>query len=530
MPALCDLDSLRQLQEGLEGFIRELDHPVVVEDGVELFDLTRAQWRLAVEFGKLVFEAWSPARSIVRRVEDVASRKRGLLRVLARKRAASEASMLEFRELDFAERTESVAPPLDRARFRREFLRMLEREFPGWRLERVSNRSDREHSFSAWYTRGWARRGGTAWAFLGLSEAETPAAADAALAFGLIWLDWLRSRSDGVSVPGLKLFLPRGAAEATAHRAAHLDRQAVEMEIFEWNLSDSSSGPQPPERVDLCDYGNVETRLVPRLDRQALAERHREFVRALLGDLVGRVDLVPDPSGRFLSLRVRGLAIARVEGDLDPRVYFGLEGNTQKLDSENRTEFRALIEGVLKLRRAPGGDASHEFYRLQGERWLESLLVGDISKIDPALSPDCVYPQVPAFSGPASCQRHRGVIDVLGVTRGARLGTGNRLAVIELKLYEEINLPLQGLDYWLRVKWLGQRRQFTQFGYFPGIEVASEPPLLYLVSPAFRFHSTTGRVIRYFAPSIEIIQVGLNEQWREGIKVLFRRTLRGGPP
>src|SRR2546430_7093879 len=36
-------------------------------DGVELFDQTRAQWRLGVEFGKLVFEAWSPARSIVRR-------------------------------------------------------------------------------------------------------------------------------------------------------------------------------------------------------------------------------------------------------------------------------------------------------------------------------------------------------------------------------------------------------------------------------------------------------------------------------
>ena len=176
---------------------------------------------------------------------------------------------------------------------------------------------------------------------------------------------------------------------------------------------------------------------MPRLDRQALAERHREFVRGLLGDLLRRVDLVPDPSGRFLSLRVRGLAIARVEGDLDPRVYFGLEGNTQKLDSGNRTEFRALVEGVLKLRKAPGGDTSHEFYRLQGERWLESLLIGDISKIDPALSPDCVYPQVPAFSGPASSERHRGVIDVLGTTRGLRLGTGNRLAVIELKLCEE---------------------------------------------------------------------------------------------
>ena len=141
------------------------------------------------------------------------------------------------------------------------------------------------------------------------------------------------------------------------------------MEIFEWSRSDSSSGPQPPERVDLCDYGNVETRLVPRLDRQALAERHREFVRALLGNLVGRVELVPDPSGRFLSLRVRGLAIARVESDLDPRVYFGLEGNTQKLDSGNRTEFRALVEGVLKLRRAPGRSEERRVGKECRSRW-----------------------------------------------------------------------------------------------------------------------------------------------------------------
>src|SRR5437763_6387833 len=110
MPALCDLDSLRQLQEGIEGSIRGLDHPVVVEDEVELFDLTSAQWRLGVEFGKLVFEAWSPARSIVWRVEGVAGRDRGLIRVVVRRRAAAESSLLEFRGLGFAERTESVAP------------------------------------------------------------------------------------------------------------------------------------------------------------------------------------------------------------------------------------------------------------------------------------------------------------------------------------------------------------------------------------------------------------------------------------
>ena len=123
---------------------------------------------------------------------------------------------------------------------------------------------------------------------------------------------------------------------------------------------------------------------------------------------------------------------------------------------------------------------------------------------------------------------HRGVIDILGVTQSAGRGMRNRLAVIELKVSEEINLPLQGLDYWLRVKWLQERGQFKEFGYFSGTELSNEAPLLYLVCPAFRFHSTTGRMLRYLHPSIEVVQVGLNDQWRDGVKVLFRRVLKPG--
>jgi len=140
------------------------------------------------------------------------------------------------------------------------------------------------------------------------------------------------------------------------------------------------------------------------------------------------------------------------------------------------------------------------------------MVVRDVTKLDPALLPDCVYPQVPAFSG-----MDRGVIDILLATRSGRL------AVLELKLQEDINLPLQGLDYWLRVKWLHERGQLQQFGYFPGIELANSPPLLYLVCPAFRFHSTTGRMLRYLEPTLRILQVGINDGWREGIKILFRR-------
>jgi hypothetical protein len=507
MAARRDLDALRELQGEIETFLRTLRHPIVVEDEVELFDLTAASWRLSADFGKLLFEAWNPARSLVRRVEEIAYRDRARLGLFVRKPGGRETATLELRELARAERP---ARTQSRASFRQELLAVLAREYPGWRFERASNRSDREHSFSAWYTRGLARRGSTAWAFLGLGEGEAPAAADALLAFGLIWLDWLRSQSARCTVSGLKLFLPRGAVELTAHRAAYLERRALQAELFEWN-----PGEADPRAVDLKDFGNVETRLTPRRQGETLVAQHQELVRDLLGDLTERVDAVADTAANFLSLRVHGLEVARVEGLLAPRVFYGLEGNYRRLERGDEAEFRRFVARVLELRTAKSREPSHDFYRLEAERWLESLLARDITEVEPALLPECVYPQVPAFSG-----GDRGVIDILSATRQGRL------AVIELKLEEEINLPLQGLDYWLRVKWLHERSQFQEFGYFPGLALVPAPPLVYLVSPAFRFHSTTDRVIRYLDRSFEVIKVGLNDRWREGVKVLFRQPAR----
>jgi hypothetical protein len=527
--------ALGALQSEIESFIGSLDHPVLLEDDVELFDLTAADWRLVLEYRKLVFEAWDSERSLVRRVEGIESREAGRIQVMARRQGGRSPSRLEFRERDWTREGERHRAPVDRRQFGCDLVRMLEAEFPGWRLERVSQRSDREHSFSVWYTRGFARQGSTAWAFLGLAEGEALGAADSMLAFGLIWLDWLRARSDRLMVQGLKLFLPHHAVEATAHRAAYLDSHAVSVEIFEWNQnrrdpSHDTGQASQVRRIDLKDYGNVETRLVPHRQREMVASRHRDLVRNLLGDLSSHIDVVADAAAAFLSLRVLGLEVARIEGEALPRVYAGLEGvprDRRKLEVEDWPEFREFLARVVGVRRADSDEPNHDFYRLQGERWLESLLVRDLTRIDPAFSPDYVYPQVPAFSGSSSFAMHRGVIDILGVLRSDPAGARNRLAVVELKLYEEINLPLQGLDYWLRVKWLHERGQFKQFGYFPGVELAPAPPLVYLVSPAFRFHSTTHRMMRNLSPEVEVVQVGINNQWRRGVKVLFRRVLKG---
>ncbi|MGH9358803.1 MAG: hypothetical protein ACRD1O_06480 [Terriglobia bacterium] len=503
--------ALEEIKAEIEAFLRSGGNPVAIEDGRELFDPASAEWRLTLEFGKLLLEAWQPGRSMVRRIEEVAYREPSSMGLFVRKPGSRVTTVLELRPS--GQRGEAPQRK-SRDAFRCELLAFLEQQYPDWRFDRVSSRSNREHSFSAWYARGMARRGRSAWAFIGLTASESLAASDAALAYGLNWFDTLRRTRTEFVISGLKLFLPSSAIEITAHRAAWLNPQAVNVQIFQW-----PGAPGRLEPVDLKDYGNVKTRLTPRKRPDLWLERHREFINRIFGDLLLCLDLVPAPRGQGLSIRVQGIEVGRLEGQVIPRLSWGLEGGERVYKEGQSGALREFIRRVIEVRSAGSKEKADPLYRLQPERWLESILVRDVSRIDPALSACDAYPQVPAFSG-----GDRGVVDILSVLRDGRL------AVIELKIDEDIVLPFQGLDYWMRVKWLNERAQFRPAGYFPGLELTQAAPRLYLVSPAFRFHSSNERLIYYLHPSIEIIKTGLNQQWREEIKVLFRRRVHPYDP
>src|SRR5438477_12075600 len=135
-----------------------------------------------------------------------------------------------------------------------------------------------------------------------------------------------------------------------------------------------------------------------------------------------------------------------------------------------------------------------------------------VAAVDERLDADCLYSQVPAFSA-----SDRAMIDVLTLTRDGRL------AVLELKADEDIQLPLQGIDYWSRVAWHHARGDFQKFGYFPGRELSSQSPLLMLVAPALHVHPATDTLLHYVAPEIEWILLGIDERWRSDLRVVFRK-------
>ena len=143
------------------------------------------------------------------------------------------------------------------------------------------------------------------------------------------------------------------------------------------------------------------------------------------------------------------------------------------------------------------------------------------SRVIPRLDPHHVYAQVPAIAGASD----RGLLDLLGVT------ADGRLAVIELKADEDLHFALQGLDYWVRVRHhhlqapdtLTGMGEFQRHGYFRGVELSPLPPRLYLVAPALHVHPATEIVLRYLSPKVEWHLLGIDERWRQQIRVVWRK-------
>jgi hypothetical protein len=163
---------------------------------------------------------------------------------------------------------------------------------------------------------------------------------------------------------------------------------------------------------------------------------------------------------------------------------------------------------------------------MQPERWLESVLRENLEPLDAHLDANHIYTQVPAFVA-----GDRGMLDLLGVLRDGRL------AVIELKAEEDLHLALQGLDYWIRVRWHhlrgepGESGELQRAGYFSDRVLSQLPPKLYLVAPALRVHPATEVVLRYLSPEVDWELVALDERWRETAKTIWRKRstdLRGG--
>jgi hypothetical protein len=479
--------SAAELLRAVERFLESSQDPVLCEPGEEWLAITPGNFALEDRGACAQLQAWDERRNLVRRVIAIERETRGKL-VLKVARFPKLEGTLELIDRGRAVR-ENVLLRSARLEFREQFRRFLRRQFPAYKLAELTTEPDLEHTLSPAYPRALLKQGSTAWAAIG--AAADSGSPDGVLTFGLIWLDYLREREPGLAIQGLVLYLPASHAKTTCLRLVFLDPAAAEYRAFVFD----EEGLE--ERIDWRDFGNLETHLEPYRRRTLDAP----FMRRPDVETMARGD-------GELSFRVRGLEFGRTAG---PDLLLGLEHK----HAGNAGEARIWADELARVRSPEAADRNHPLYLKNPEAWLESEVRRHIREIDASLLPQPVYGQVPAFAA-----ADRAILDLLAVDHRGRL------AVIELKASEDVHLPLQALDYWMRVRWHAECGEFQSHGYFPrtetGRELLREPPRLLLVAPALDFHPSNERVLRYFSPEISIERVGVGLQWRKELKVMFR--------
>ena len=254
------------------------------------------------------------------------------------------------------------------------------------------------------------------------------------------------------------------------------------------------------------------------------ARRFRDAPRAGLSETTmqlvalapAEIDVVRARHGE--TVRFNGLPFARVRQLAGrERVWFGAQGAGQQvsLDESNVRVLARLLDELKEHRRADAVDRRHAYFRAAPEAWLEAILRRDISRLDPGLIVSPLHLQFRTAREGTGARP----VDLLALRRDGRL------VVIELKVSEDAALPMQGADYWRRVEAHRRAGHIRRARLFDDVEIADEPPLVYLVAPLLRFHRSFQMLARCVSTEIEMYRFDINEDWRKGVRVSRRLRL-----
>jgi hypothetical protein len=487
-----------ELQASLQEFVSS-GVVEVRESGGRVGSFSGMSWEVRGSGEKPLLHLWSEQFNLTRRVLAITDHSEQRLSLAVERFGRAKPDRLEFIRRDFERSTRE----LSREEFRDRLTHLLAGQFPDETLESLTVSPDLEHSLSGNYARGLLRRGSAYIALLAVTDGESSDTSDNSLTFGLLWLTRARQSNHRGTIAALRIILPKNASRTVAHRLAAIDPHCL-VELYERDPT-----LETLEKIDPRRAANLDTWLVPHRESEALLDRARPALEVIVALAPQAIMLHPAAQSREVWLRFRGLPFAHWE---DGRVFFGIGEPREELSPASRPALKRLLHELEVHRHPLADDTRHSLYRAQAERWLESLVREDVTRVDAALDPRFVYPQVFANAG-----REHGILDLLTVTRSGRL------AIIELKASEHIHLPLQAADYWLRVRRHLHNGEIVRYGYFPAVELQQTPPLVYLVAPALRFHPATDDLLRYLSPELEIVRVGLAESWRRGLHVVMRQ-------
>ncbi|TAN23839.1 MAG: hypothetical protein EPN33_03210 [Acidobacteria bacterium] len=480
-----------------------LDHPEVQlsEAGRPLTRLggKHTGYALHPDAQKLVGHFWSPDANLVRRILGVHHQGNQRLELDVLRLGRTRPSRLTLSTAHAA----ACAGP-DRLAFRQAIAASAQQEWRGWSLAPEHGATPERSPIQRFLYRRQKQL--LVCVALDGESSGSPAAAGVltALAQALVWAEQCRQREPRSVLAAVRLILPPGGETWLRLLRPGL-RVAPPLQCYRWDRSAARLDP-----VALSDAGNSTSvlRRVPAANDPG----------AEATDLLARVrshcpqatwETSPDGYGY---IAVYGLEVVRESNDpaLAPFV-FGTAGEQTPLLPATDDLFSHWLAAVA-MARVPGGHRNLPLYALQPERWLAHLLRHDPSALDARLRSRRVYAEVP-IATPAGA----GVLDLLA------LDQDGRLIVLELKTSENLEFPLQALLYWLQVRQHQLQGDFERLGYFAGHSLSAQPPLLWMIAPALRWHPKTHLLTRWFSPDVPCELIGLNEEWRQRLQIIFRR-------
>ncbi len=189
-------------------------------------------FRYKVRGGKQtpLLHLWSSETDLVLRVLQIADESPGELALDVLRLGRAKMDRLEFAASPGAYRPGREA----REKFRARFHDLLARQFPDEKEASLATGAKLQHSLSGNYARGVLHAGPLAWAVMGVAPGESAATYDAALTFGLLWLDRTVHSARRKTVAGLRLFFPQKAGLITVHRLQALT-SSISVELYEYD-------------------------------------------------------------------------------------------------------------------------------------------------------------------------------------------------------------------------------------------------------------------------------------------------------
>lgn len=385
---------------------------------------------------------------------------------------------------------------------------LLRRQLPAaCRPEVASSGRDPRGRFSGCFARLAIRRLSGWSAGMAIYPGQGPEAASAFLAAALAWFYHCRNRHRQCD-RSLFLFFHSDLHLHLAGRLLLLDSRQVLIQAFRY---DFDSG-------ELQDLGRPERftggPMPVRFDFRPARPLH---ANPLAGELVrqfeSELQLENTPHAYDL-VTCRGLPLLQIHGPAPEDLRTGWSRPRQAWCDWKPGRLEEWLEEVIRIRQDPSPRPRHPAYRLYPERWMEGLLLENLTTVLPGLKQEQTCRQVPACRGGG-----RSIMDVLSLT------ADGRLCVMEIKAQEDIALLFQALDYWDRVREGLFTGAFLEAGYFRDSSLAAAEPLLFLITPLFRYHRSLQLQASFLRPGLSVHHLEVPLRWRRDWRIV-RRTFR----